>query len=343
MWILGCFFTVCFVISVVREPRRFRCGVFLLAAILCLAWAGLEVLFLMDPAHYIGGYLAVGFVLVVALVIVVLGVVLVLNAFTMVRREGRSLANLLGLFLGLVMLGYMGVSVGAIVTENPQIFALILFGGVPLAYLGFAFSAYLLYSFLYLHVLVRWSKPAGVVMVLGSGLIDGKVTPLLASRLDKGLAVASRALARGKDAPSAEPMFVVSGGQGSDEARSEASAMAEYLVDKGVPSASILMEDLSRTTAENVVNTKAMLAREGIDARVVAVTNNFHAFRAALLLRRENIPGYALGSRTAGYYWPAATIREFVAILRDSLTFTVVCLVLSAAPLIVGIVMVTLA
>ena len=47
------------------------------------------------------------------------------------------------------------------------------------------------------------------------------------------------------------------------------------------------------------------------------VTDSFHAFRAALLTRRAGVDGQVLGARTARYYWPSATIREFVAILVE--------------------------
>ncbi|MCL2471449.1 MAG: YdcF family protein, partial [Propionibacteriaceae bacterium] len=97
----------------------------------------------------------------------------------------------------------------------------------------------------------------------------------------------------------------------------------------------ILQEDLSRTTRENLTNTKALLASQEITGPIAAVTNNFHAFRAALLLCREKIPGYAIGSPTAHYYWPAATIREYAAILLDSRTFNIVCLSVSVIPLII--------
>jgi len=54
-------------------------------------------------------------------------------------------------------------------------------------------------------------------------------------------------------------MVITSGGRGADEARSEASAMAEYLVDHGIPAERILLEDQSTTTLENLRNSKAII------------------------------------------------------------------------------------
>ena len=305
-----------------------RCGVFLLATLLSLGFDTLVYLLPSTPESMDNGrtilYILICLIALAVLVVIILGVVLILNGFTMIRKEGRRLANLLGLFLGLVMIGYVVLSIVAILTDNTQVFYWLFMLGIPMAYLGFGFTAYLLYSALYLAVTKRWAKPPAIVVILGSGLIKNKVPPLLASRLDKGMAIAKKA--------KQEPVFIVSGGMGSDEARSEASAMAEYLEGKGIEPDKILQEDLSRSTRENIVYTKALLDAEGITGPIAAVTNNFHAFRAALLLNREKLPGYAIGSPTARYYWPAATIREYVAIMYDSRIFSLVCLILSFVP-----------
>src|SRR5699024_11439812 len=64
------------------------------------------------------------------------------------------------------------------------------------------------------------------IIVLGSGLIGGEVPPLLAARLDRGIAVH-------RDFNDA-PVIIPSGGQGSDEPRPEGMAMREYLLDNGI-------------------------------------------------------------------------------------------------------------
>lgn len=51
--------------------------------------------------------------------------------------------------------------------------------------------------------------------------------------------------------------------------------------------------------------------------RCAVVTNDYHAFRAALMARRAGVNGHVVGARTARYYWPSATIREFVAVLAE--------------------------
>jgi uncharacterized SAM-binding protein YcdF (DUF218 family) len=71
---------------------------------------------------------------------------------------------------------------------------------------------------------------------------------------------------------------------------------------------------------------------------IAAVTNNFHAFRAAMLMRRLGIAGYSIGAPTARYYWPTAVIREFVAVLRDHIWLNAIMLGLCCLPLLLWLV-----
>ncbi|TCN44530.1 hypothetical protein EV644_101334 [Kribbella orskensis] len=61
------------------------------------------------------------------------------------------------------------------------------------------------------------------------------------------------------------------------------------------------------------------------------MTNNFHALRAALIARKAKVNGQVIGSPTAAYYWPSATIREFIAILAEHrLANTIIVLLILA-------------
>jgi uncharacterized SAM-binding protein YcdF (DUF218 family) len=60
--------------------------------------------------------------------------------------------------------------------------------------------------------------------------------------------------------------------------------MAEVLEFMGVPREAILEESRSRNTFENAVETRRLLAREGID-RVLLVTSALHMPRAVALFR----------------------------------------------------------
>jgi uncharacterized SAM-binding protein YcdF (DUF218 family) len=129
-------------------------------------------------------------------------------------------------------------------------------------------------------------------------------------------------------------MLIVSGGKGSDERQSEASAMASYLVDRGFPADRLLLEDQSRSTEENLVFSKAIMDKLRPGARATVVTSDFHAFRAALLARRLGLLAQVTGARVAAYYRPNAALREFAAVfLRYRAVNLGICAVLVVVPL----------
>jgi uncharacterized SAM-binding protein YcdF (DUF218 family) len=74
-------------------------------------------------------------------------------------------------------------------------------------------------------------------------------------------------------------------------------------------------ETASRTTEENLRLSLALLGAEGRGERVVVVTNDYHAFRAAIITRELNLSAQVVGARTASYFLPSAILREFVAVL----------------------------
>ncbi|MBC3839225.1 YdcF family protein [Streptacidiphilus sp. 4-A2] len=157
---------------------------------------------------------------------------------------------------------------------------------------------------------LRPRRRADYVVVLGAGLVDGRVTPLLAGRLERALEVNRALLARG-----CRPTLIASGGQGADEERSEAEAMAAYLTARGVPADRVRREDRSRNTEENLVNSARIMRREDTGYYCTVITSDFHVFRTALLMRRLGVRGSTAGAWTAPSYWLAAALREFVAVL----------------------------
>lgn len=320
-----------FAISYLRDPRKVRTAIYLLVALLGALFVVVIWLarLLSQVNEYAGAFsLLVVIVLGLATVLGFAGF-LVVAGVTLLRREGYALSHILGLAAGLALFGYAGLAVVVAFTGSIGLFAWLFLLGVPAGYLGFVFTAYLLYGSLYPALMARSGRPVDAVVVLGSGLIDGQVPPLLASRLHRGREVFDRLAERGTPAR----VLVTSGGRGPDEPVAEGEAMAAYLVADGMPADLVLVEDESRNTDENLGNTAGMLAAQGITGPIAVVTSDFHAFRAALLMRKHGLAGYGIGSPTARYYWPSAVIREFFAVLRDHLWLNAVLLALCTVPL----------
>jgi uncharacterized SAM-binding protein YcdF (DUF218 family) len=319
---VAAFWFLIFCVSFWQDRRLFRNGIFL---VLTLMFAGIGAIFALDSVSDTAARLLVVAILAaIPLAIAVLAVFLVVNGVTMLRREGRRPANLLSLAAGLGIIGCVvfGLAVQKIDWEPLAAVRSILIG--VLTYISFLFVCFLAYAFVYSRV--RSSRKVDFIVVLGAGLRGSRVPPLLASRLDRAKQVHDRAVRKGRS-----PVIITSGGQGPDEDIPEADAMASYLIERGVPADQVLREDRSTTTWENLTFSRELMVARRPKYRCLIVTNNFHAFRAALTARKAKVNGQVVGSPTAAYYWPTATIREFVAILYTHRYLNgIICLLITA-------------
>ncbi|MER5483762.1 YdcF family protein [Streptomyces sp. NPDC002812] len=302
-------FLVLFGVSVREDRRRFRNAVYLGLTLIFLSVALLTLVPYL-PAGLDTAVVALVF-LVPALGTIALGFFLIGNAVTVIRKEGRrpallSFAAGMGIFALIAFVLTLG-------NRGSQAWDAVVVGVVLLAgYVSFLFLCFLAYAFLYGRITVHGD--VDFVVMLGSGLIGGdRVPPLLASRLRKGREIHDAQIARGGRVP----LLLTSGGKGSDEKLAEARAMADWLIAEGVPQEHVRLEDRSRTTEENLLYSRTVMEAAVPGYRCVVVTNNFHAFRAAMMARKAGVNGQVLGSPTAKYFWPSATIREFVAVFWE--------------------------
>jgi uncharacterized SAM-binding protein YcdF (DUF218 family) len=321
---------VIFLISFAREPRKFRTGVYLLGA---LAWLAVIVLGWTLAAFSklddrFGAWWLLGVVAVAAVVLVALAVFMIVAGFTLVRREGLRPGRLLSLALGVLVLGYLAWFCLAVANLDVAQVVWTVWVGLPLSYFGFGFAAFVIYGAFYPAWMVRFGPAADAVVVLGSGLIGGKVPPLLADRLRAGRRVFSHAVVSGR-----RPLLITSGGQGPDEPVAEAVAMRDFLIGEGVDASAIVTEDQSRNTQQNLEFSAGVLRSRQVFGPVAVVTSDFHALRAALMMRAAGVRGYTVGARTARYFWPTAVIREYAAVLRDHFWLNAVMVALTCIPL----------
>lgn len=150
------------------------------------------------------------------------------------------------------------------------------------------------------------------VIVLGAAVHGRELSRTLTSRLDV-------AFAYHQENPRA--LLVVSGGQGPQEDLPEAVAMQQYLLGRGVPAASIVVEDRSTSTEENFAFSKALLDQRLPEGYTVAfVTNEFHVYRAGLIAAATGLTARHVASRTPWYFWPTNYLRENLAVLTMWLT-----------------------
>ncbi len=126
-------------------------------------------------------------------------------------------------------------------------------------------------------------------------------------------------------------VFIPSGGQGPDENISEALAMKNYLLEKGINTQNILLEDKSRNTYENFQFSKKLISSK--KANIGFSTTNYHVFRAGLLATEQGLNLEGIGSKTKVYFWINAFIREFIGTLyserkKHILVFIIILLII---------------
>ena len=159
---------------------------------------------------------------------------LILNGLVMLRRERFSLAHSLSLLAGVGLVAAMVVCIFVVLTGERRAFPVPTFIMLTTGWVALMFFCFVGYSWFYQRV-VRRIHP-DFIMVLGAGVPSGKVTPLLAGRIDRALGVW-----RGEIKAGRRPLLVMSGGQGPDEPVSEARAMADYALEQGVPEAALVL------------------------------------------------------------------------------------------------------
>ena len=134
----------------------------------------------------------------------------------------------------------------------------------------------------------RGDQHLDYVVVLGAQVRKSGPSLVLRYRLDKAIEYLDE---------NPNTICIVSGGKGPNEPFPEAQGMADYLKEHGIDEQRILEEPDSKTTEENIVNSKKLISDD--NASVGVITNNFHMFRALQIADKyglDNAQGIAAGS-----------------------------------------------
>jgi uncharacterized SAM-binding protein YcdF (DUF218 family) len=134
------------------------------------------------------------------------------------------------------------------------------------------------------------SPEVDAIVVLGAAQYDGRPSPQLAARLDHVVTLWNQGVAS---------TVVVTGGKQPGDRFTEAEASLQYLTDRGVPEAVILMEDQGSTTYESLQGAAALLDASGTGSEVVVVTDPYHAYRSKLSAREVGLQAHASSTPTS--------------------------------------------
>jgi len=139
------------------------------------------------------------------------------------------------------------------------------------------------------------AAPADVIIVLGAAAYDAKPSPVFEERIRHGLSLYRAGYA---------PKLIFTGGFGGSGARfSESQVARRYALRHGVPEKDMLIETVSRTTRQNLIEARELMQRQGMHTAIV-VSDPLHMARALRLCRELGID--ALASST-----PSTRFRSF--------------------------------
>lgn len=152
------------------------------------------------------------------------------------------------------------------------------------------------------------ASKAKAVIVLGAAIYEDTISEVLTERLDTAYTYAQKY---------PEIPIIVSGGTLRNQTRSEAQAMQDYLVKKGISPNRIWKEEKSTSTQENFRFSKQLLEEKGINtSEIVYITNRFHIYRAKQFAQAEGFLNMkSVPAPTPLRYVLPSYLREVFAVL----------------------------
>lgn len=295
-----------------REPRMLWSGVSFFFMMICLS---ISLFFILSEysrwlaAHdVVIGILILLFVLAIGCMLMfpaALIVMFFIEGIKVIKHEGVKPSNLLSMLFSILLYVYLSVwpMIGNLRknTLSTMLYVIISFSAVYVLSLMAMYSLSAILNLIHL----KKNRNADYIVVLGSGIIGKKVTPLLAARIERGMELLY-------SNPNA--VLIMSGGQGPGEDIPESVAMAAYAVGKGVDAERIIMEQKSVSTEENLLFSRKLMDKEA--PKIVIVTTAYHVFRALILAKQQGLKCVGFGAKTKWYFTLNALIREFVGYLR---------------------------
>lgn len=233
--------------------------------------------------------------------VIVFGGILTINGLLLFLRTNFNLGNFLTLGLGAILLFY-GIRFDWINEKFPKWLKIIIAAGLSfvIAFAGFLF----IYG---LSDNADYNEDA--IIVLGAAVQGDTPSLALADRLDKAVEYYNK---------NNDVVIIVSGGQGPQENVTEAYAMEQYLINKGVPKNIILKEEKATSTRENFEFSKKILDKTfNKDYKVAFVSNEYHIFRACGIAKSVGIDKTThIHCGTRWYSVVTGTLRECLAVFK---------------------------
>lgn len=249
--------------------------------------------------------------------IIILSLYSIITNIILIKKEGFHPKKLLGIIIGIFALLGLGGS------QTLYFFISKLLLGTEKQFIKFTLDICLNATLSYFYTLIIATLYCNIkaakhipsydqdfIIILGSKIKkDGTLTPLLQGRVDKAIDFGNKQYEISKK----KIVYIPSGGKGLDEVTSEAEAIKNYLISKGIQEEQILIEDKSTSTIENMKFSKNKIDKIDKNAKVSFSTTNYHVFRSGVIANEQGIDCEGMGSKTKWYFYSNALIREFIA------------------------------
>lgn len=293
-----------------HERRSMWVGLTLVISIFNLGLLFIDALIMIEAnfpnSHTLILNLLIGLMLLfltgVLLFILILIFMFIYNGVKLLRKEGTRWENFLSLGMGilLVLLLFVFPLLNR-VSNQPWLNFVYLFLLMTIIYI---IAMMMMYTLTSLINLINWHHiRLNYIVILGAGLIGKRVTPLLASRINRGIEIY-------REHPGSK--LIMTGGQGPREEIPESIAMANYARELGIPEEDIIIEDRARNTNENIAFSHHLMKP---NSKFCIVTSSYHVYRALVLAKRQHLQCIGYGAKTKWYFTLNAFIREFLAYL----------------------------
>ena len=126
------------------------------------------------------------------------------------------------------------------------------------------------------------ARAADVIIVMGAAEYRGHPSPVLKLRLDHAVTLYQRHLA---------PYIMTTGGPGGDPSFTEGGVGRSYLIDRGVPAESIIVEEEGDSTAYSLSAASEILRRMGLHSCII-VSDGYHLFRVKRIMQQQGFNAY---------------------------------------------------
>jgi uncharacterized SAM-binding protein YcdF (DUF218 family) len=138
-----------------------------------------------------------------------------------------------------------------------------------------AFAGSALMAAIYVQARSDQTRPVDAIIVMGAAQYNGRPSPILRARLDEAFAAYREGVAS---------LIVVTGGRQQGDQFTEAEASRDYLVERGVPAGSILLENDGHNSWQSIQGAADLLEARQL-SKVLLVTDGFHLFRVKMMAK----------------------------------------------------------